>query len=285
MKNIKFISICLFLLLADVSFSQDFPTIGEVYDYDIGDIFHKRIVNVYGGGDYPLMIDTILKNFEVVDKYFSPNLDTVWYEYFIKKQEMYNLEPQNNNYSEYNVTSFVANLELIRDGDTVFENPDVFNGRKTVKYYRYYIEGPDEEIISSRWTVGCGMTYHHRWRWSWYSLITQQTTMAMVYFKKGDEEWGEEQTVVRISEFEFNSGISIYPNPAYDFLNITFVDDRDKVVLVKIFNVAGQLVESYQIFSLEERIDVSSLPDGLYFLSQVGENGQVLFNTNFIKVH
>lgn len=40
MKRIYFLLFSLLLLISSVSYSQDYPTIGEVYDYDVGDVFH-----------------------------------------------------------------------------------------------------------------------------------------------------------------------------------------------------------------------------------------------------
>lgn len=71
--------------------------------------------------------------------------------------------------------------------------------------------------------------------------------------------------------------ISIYPNPATDFLNVTKVSDK---AMYKIYSAAGQLVSSGNILS--GKINVSSLIKGAYVIS-IEDKGKEKFNSKFIK--
>lgn len=71
--------------------------------------------------------------------------------------------------------------------------------------------------------------------------------------------------------------ISIYPNPATDFLNVTKVSDK---ATYKIYSSAGQLVSNGNIVS--GKINVSSLIRGTYVIS-VEDKGRETFISKFIK--
>ena len=58
--------------------------------------------------------------------------------------------------------------------------------------------------------------------------------------------------------------IQIYPNPAHDFLQVSGAGLGNRY---RIFNQNGQLVLSGKISQNEEKIDVSNLLPGLYFIS------------------
>ncbi|MBQ2499784.1 MAG: DUF4465 domain-containing protein, partial [Bacteroidales bacterium] len=71
-----------------------------------------------------------------------------------------------------------------------------------------------------------------------------------------------------IEENELN--IAIYPNPAHDFVNIvgTWRAASEQNMSVQIYNSEGQLVCT----TTESRIDISALPEGVYFIMVVTEN-------------
>ena len=283
MKNIKLTCLTLFLILADITIAQEFPTNGEIYNYEVGDIFHYRKLHAYG--EYSIEVtDSILQNIEVVDKYYSVNYDTVCYQYFIQQLLIYEWE-QETIYTEYYLTLCISQLDSLREGDTVIEDPDVYNGRKMVKYDTNYFDGSDEIHISNWWVVGCGMAFYYYWEWGWVSLIEEKTTHELIYFHKGDEEWGEEQIILDVPEKDFNTKIIIYPNPIRNYLNISFNMGYNNGRLIKIYNSAGQLVKSVNVSLGDNRINVSYLPNGLYFISVTDENEQVVFKEKFLKVH
>ena len=279
MKNtlLFFIS---FFILNNSSIAQDFPTIGEVYDYDIGDVFHHRERFIEGEPNW-YYSDTTIRNMEVVGKYYSENSDTVYYEFLVKKQTIFESNPQGNNYTEYYTTKWYSDLDAIQDGDTVIEDPNIYNGRKTVKYQNLIMNGSIEQVIGYHWTIGCGLPYQYSSHFDFAILFGDHTTHELVYYKKGDEEWGEEQIILNIPENTPIKTLKPYPNPAQNYISIS--NSGDKLGLIKIFNSTGQIVKSQKISSQKASIDIRSLPNGLYFLRQINDHGKVLFTSNFIK--
>jgi hypothetical protein len=71
MKIFYYLIISFYVLISGTASSQDFPARGEIYDFNIGDVFHTYLSASIGMAD--------LQNIEIVDKYFSQNSDTVFY--------------------------------------------------------------------------------------------------------------------------------------------------------------------------------------------------------------
>jgi uncharacterized surface protein with fasciclin (FAS1) repeats len=59
--------------------------------------------------------------------------------------------------------------------------------------------------------------------------------------------------------------LSIYPNPASKFITISGIEGTEAGA-VKIFNVGGKLVAGFNMGNLSDRIDISALDQGLYFI-------------------
>ncbi len=79
-------------------------------------------------------------------------------------------------------------------------------------------------------------------------------------------------------EEEFGQLISVFPNPATDYLNITGLSDN--VQAISMYSITGALVQ--EIRTNVNRIDVSGLQAGVYFLSIVDAEGEVM-TQKFVK--
>lgn len=74
-----------------------------------------------------------------------------------------------------------------------------------------------------------------------------------------------------------NPKLSIYPNPAVDFLNIAELSDN---AMYKIYNTSEQLLEKGNVSN--GKINVSSLTSGVYILT-IEDKGNNLLKSKFIK--
>lgn len=73
--------------------------------------------------------------------------------------------------------------------------------------------------------------------------------------------------------------IEVYPNPTHDFIHF---QTGDTVLDVTIINVAGQeFVLPVSLFNSQNKVNVSSLPSGLYFISGKTDRGN--FQSSFVK--
>ena len=81
-----------------------------------------------------------------------------------------------------------------------------------------------------------------------------------------------------VNDYNFNSTVTLYPNPVNTKLHI---NSTDVIKNIGLYTLSGQLVFSHQNENLEY-INVSNLPKGVYILTLENEEGQKL-NKKIIK--
>lgn len=85
---------------------------------------------------------------------------------------------------------------------------------------------------------------------------------------------------VSIDPIDFNNCVSIQPNPANNYIDLT-IQNKHEVKEAAIFNAFGQLVQTLQINNTHTRIDVSNLASGMYFIRLDNDNAIAI--KKFIK--
>jgi hypothetical protein len=64
--------------------------------------------------------------------------------------------------------------------------------------------------------------------------------------------------------------LSVYPNPVKNLLNVEFNKSANEVINVEIYTISGIHIESHQVNSRNNEIDVSSLLNGIYIVKITG---------------
>ena len=80
-------------------------------------------------------------------------------------------------------------------------------------------------------------------------------------------------------EFELQ-GISVYPNPANDRININFSEAQN--TSVNMFDMLGRTVKTTSLFNTRNTIDVSNLNSGMYLIQLSNESGSKMIK---LRVH
>lgn len=95
-------------------------------------------------------------------------------------------------------------------------------------------------------------------------------------YQNGDQDCDEiyEQHHYGIDEFDNENGLIIYPNPSHDVLYVLSDNINSEY---RVTNTMGQTMMSGKIASDNQQIDVSSLPEGMYFVT-IGSS-----TTKFLK--
>ncbi|MBO4489128.1 MAG: fibronectin type III domain-containing protein [Bacteroidales bacterium] len=77
--------------------------------------------------------------------------------------------------------------------------------------------------------------------------------------------------------------VNLYPNPATEMVSVEVSDANILITGVEVYNVFGQIVETFHGTSLQNRatINVSSLADGMYYVRVTTDNGVV--TKSFVK--
>ena len=76
--------------------------------------------------------------------------------------------------------------------------------------------------------------------------------------------------------------LSIFPNPAQDFIGIT---QEDLVGRILVFNMVGRKMKIFEVEKGEkgEKYDIADLPHGMYLIQLVGKNNKVLLTQRLNK--
>jgi len=265
-----------FLILLIVPFSlsalnaQDTLTIAEIFDFSVGDEFHTEESGSSGIDGYDENNIRI-----VVDKYYSDSNDTIFYVY---NRTKYFANPNNpfGTTSQFLDTVAITGLDSflpIGNGyiDSVYSAPNYFNGRQA-NSTNFYEKVQLSYILSTHKTYveGCGNTEYH-----YYSLSGDTYSSMdryMVYFKKGEEEYGE-PLVLSTDEIGYGN-LKLFPNPTAQFLSWTNETENRTVNKVVIQTHNGQTLKEISSFT-ENKIDLTDLKPGLYVVNLFLEEGTI----------
>ena len=102
-----------------------------------------------------------------------------------------------------------------------------------------------------------------------------KTAEVVAVYEDGKTSVGVAMIIVRDTNVEETTcgNISVYPNPARDFVKVS--TDNSQQSTVKVYNTLGMLVEEIEINSNETEINVSDYNPGIYFFNIQTENGNV----------
>lgn len=254
-----FVILIMSLLITFGIKAQDFSTREEVYDYETGDEFHfsSKYLNIKNEGFEDIT------NLVIFGKYYSLQEDTVFYiqEVQNRRRDLINGNWEPWTYSYYTDTLLYTQLDTLivlcsEPECYVYSNGSYCNGRQVNKSYTYI---PDlMASISEKYVVGCGKTEFH------YTSSYGNIDSTLVYYKKGDEEWGSPVIVgVGESSAQYNK-LEIYPNPASSLININY--NAPYYGIVYIYSIHGNLVKEINIIDNVNEIDISDLNPDIYFL-------------------
>jgi len=100
-------------------------------------------------------------------------------------------------------------------------------------------------------------------------------------FKFNEAPFWDFEVLVDIEELVEDSAFTIYPNPSNGFLNLSF---DQALASIFIYDLNGVLVHSDLSLSSNDKIDVSNLPVGSYFIKATIKNQDQYIISKFIKI-
>jgi len=86
---------------------------------------------------------------------------------------------------------------------------------------------------------------------------------------------------VGINEIDNNNTISIYPNPANDFMTVSLVAESVEATTIYIINALGEMVLTEKVTSSNTTLNTSNLTNGIYFVKIESKNSSAI--KKFIK--
>lgn len=240
--------------------SQDISTVGEIYDFEVGDIFHYT--KDYYHYEYYKYI------YEITDKYYSTNYDTLYYVRSYERAKQYTGDTSWI-YSTGEQTLVYIDLDsLINGGEInhVYSGPLWYNGRIINSN-----EVCEDEVIV--FVEGCGLAWDFLMICGTMEFIHE---FRLKYYKKGDEEWGTPiNLLTTINPSKNDLEISIYPNPTSNTLLID-LKKTSEFETIKFFNITGELVKTQMLKSDNlNSIDISQLEEGTYVIELYSSDNKI----------
>lgn len=246
-------------------FSQEISTVAEIYNFKVGDIFHRENseFDLYGGF-YELTNETVISK-----EYSTSGGGQTLYYIFDVACRYQSSEDPNFVYSTYTDTLALTNLyDLINLGniDSVYSSPELYNGR-IINYYQIdFFEG----FRKYRFVEGCGVVFYDYM----YGAYAGGAHKELLYYYKNGEEWGTPNIAVSTNENEvIQENIRVFPNPASDY--ITIKNNKAGSGKLEILSLTGETIQKVNFFS-NQKLNISELVPGLYVL-KIKQDDQQLF--------
>jgi len=74
--------------------------------------------------------------------------------------------------------------------------------------------------------------------------------------------------------------VTLYPNPAYNEVNVTFNKEMG-VKNVAVYNLVGKQISNYRVNGTSAKLDIDKIPSGIYFLRLIDANGRIVATRRF----
>ncbi|MFN0189632.1 MAG: T9SS type A sorting domain-containing protein [Bacteroidia bacterium] len=94
----------------------------------------------------------------------------------------------------------------------------------------------------------------------------------------------DESTTTRNSLDEKRFKVSVYPNPATEYINIKLEEMSEVKHIIYLTDITGRMIETITLSSLETRLEFTSMAPGKYILKIASEDGKVNESFKIVKL-
>ncbi len=282
MKYIKLVPFIFSIIILTDCLSQEIMTRREVFNFDINDEFHYKS-DIENNGP------PNARRAKVINKYYSENSDTVYYElaYNNYTTDFYDYPEPHMEYSFYTDTQTVHYYLL---DSTIFEHYVNLRYDTLYKYYgsseffyydsivEYSTDFCNVLINEFRCAVGDFEPEHYEYQYgkgigrTKYVYIDEEfhgTDEGLIYYKKGAVACGTPDLTSKINNKVFIDTDVLYPNPVeniiiFNLTNYSFINCE-----LEIFNMQGKSIIRKNITESFFIHDLSGLPEGIYIIKLI----------------
>jgi aminopeptidase YwaD len=97
-------------------------------------------------------------------------------------------------------------------------------------------------------------------------LITKSVVATLMDLAETDS------STTLLAEAIYNKTILAFPNPTKGLINITMNNAQTDITSIEIYNFYGQKLNSVNSWKMENPVDISIYPNGIYFIKLSGDN-------------
>lgn len=277
-------------------------TWSEVYDFEIGDELHSYSYSSFA----PPWTEYIFKNIKkIIEKHVYPNGDSVKYKYencwrytissetdtnVIFKQDTtiqviyahnyyFDVLADEPAFSEDFIIHFIENFLYDNTTRAKLIPVDLSFGYEDSCASQILSDG----VPSDYYLEGLGGPYWEDINWGLF-----QNYCELVYYKKGEIEWGIPYNCdsLLVGEKIFtvaNSEISLFPNPVDESFSIAVKNPEYLPANLLLTNIFGNMVKSQPIERENSEVDCRFLKSGLYLYRLILKSGDNIFGKVIIQ--
>ena len=309
-KNYGFIKTCNFYLFPDFQTNYPYeqfeeynlvglsnPEVGiknltwlEVNDFQVGDELHVLDESSCWESDEYYSATTNKAIYIYLDR--TNYSDSIVYRFF-RKQSIYSIWNDRSSFLFYNDT-----LTTTIKSDSLFDKlprEPIITDYETYNYYMtnelplsktnprgyesfYYTEDSCWQMMiadgcfsDEKYIKGLGGPYYSCTQ----AFCLGGAERKLAYYKKGDITWGTPLVVTSISEIKDIKYITIFPNPAKNYIRISFENNSNSDCIINIYDIHGKLIKSRKLELNMTEINTTDLEPGTYFLKII-DNGNII---------
>jgi hypothetical protein len=270
-------------------FSQDYSTVEEIFNFEIGDRFHSRFLS-------PAPPNAL--RVKILNRYYSDGQDSIFYIRAVSRYFCFDYQDPESGNEDCQYEDYVDTISYTHLDSFIYSNPDLMYfepDRDDLSYHmeqdtlRDFCDLPIERFIFFYGSDGLGDTYTYEFSPGLGQVYFQEylgggfiTENSLFYFKKGEMECGTpDLTPLEKYIDPDESIISVYPNPATDIINVHTSESLSPInAHYFIFDSSGELCLMGSLSNLIEQINISNLNKGIYCL-KINDRGNTI---NFIKL-
>ena len=130
----------------------------------------------------------------------------------------------------------------------------------------YSIDGINFKVVSKVNSKGGNSSYS----------VTHNAAQGKAYYRLkflsivGKSEYS---SIISLDVNCSKSSVSVYPNPAQDFINVNIAGVDNKVTRAQLFNGVGQVILNKTLQNGTTQLDISRMASGIYQLKLINSNG------------
>jgi hypothetical protein len=116
-------------------------------------------------------------------------------------------------------------------------------------------------LYEEKYIDGLGGPYYYC-----YGYMGDTEERKIVYYKKGETEWGEKLVITGVSEIKTSNDLKVFPNPADAYITISNPSNI-KIKKIEMFDFSGRVVQQWKAHELEgNQLNIQHILSGIYLL-------------------
>ena len=252
-----------------ISNAQNYSTWGEIYNFEVGDEFHYWYE--FDASAYQWYSEYYSNDF-IINK--SMSTDSLSVTYTIISERI--TKTFENPVWTFTCDTFLVTYDSLNSfciADTVYVST-VHNNR-IASYKHFFQINPPQYQESTLYVEGCGLVEYGKGTASPYTT----TIKELLYYKKGEEEWGTPYILVGTEEFKgIEWLVKCFPNPFTTSTTLEYELTEPSRVQLTIYNAIGEVV--YKSEDRHMSVGKHSFtwnperhPEGMYYVVLRSEEG------------